>query len=106
MLPFETLRKDTYIGDLVQIIKTSNKNLEPILHESWTHDKYISDGIISLAFSPSTMTEEAVRGWEWRLKELTKMQYRLEGMEPDEEMDGELELDLWTLLQGRVKDVA
>jgi len=99
MLPFETLREDKYMGDLVQIIKTADLDLDSMLHESWNHDDYNSGGIISSAFLPSAMTKERVRDWERRLKAMTKMQYRLEGMEVDEEMDGELELDLWGILK-------
>lgn len=106
MLPFETLRKDTYTGDLIQSINTAGIDFNSTLSENWGHDEYIGDGVISSAFSHSTMTKEVVGGWERRVKALTKMQYRLEGMEVDEEMDGELDLDLWGLLQERARDGA
>lgn len=106
MLPFETLRADTYIGDLIQIVETANDDFSSTPRENWDHDEYISDGVIGAAFSHSAMTKELVGSWERRLKALTKMQYRLDGMEVDEEMDGELELDLWSLLQEGARDVA
>ncbi len=102
MLPFETLHEETYTGDLIHIIKTANIDFDSLLRQNWDYDEYISDGVIgSSAFSRSAMvTEEEVGGWERRVKALTKMQYRLEGMTVEEEMEGELELDLWSLLRG------
>lgn len=107
MLPFETLHEDTYTGDLIQTIKTTDIHFDSLLRQNWDYDEYISDGVIgSSAFSRSALTEEEVGNWERRVKALTKMQYRLEGMTVEEEMDGELELDLWGLLRGRVEDSA
>ncbi len=106
MLPFETLREDTYIGDLIHIIDTADMDFDSMLREGWGGDEYISDGVIASAFSHLALTKEQVGTWERRVKEVTKTQYRLEGMEVDEEMDGELDLDLWSLLQERAEDIA
>lgn len=106
LLPFETLHKTKYIGNLTHLLNPPKLNLEPLSNAHTHHDEYIHSGLITPAFSPSALDQPEVRAWEQRLKEMVKAQYRLEGMEADEEMDGELDVDLWDLLRRHVEDVA
>lgn len=92
MLPFETLREESYIGNLVLTLKTEDLNLSSRVLSSALYDEYIDKGKEVEAFSNPTARE--VEEWERRLKEMVKALYRIEGMAPDEDMDGELDVDL------------
>ncbi len=96
MLPFETLREEAYIGDLVLPLKTECLNLGPQVLSSALCDEYIDKGEEVEAFSAPTTRQ--VEEWEQRLKEMVKALYRIEGMAPEEEMDGELDVDLGPIL--------
>ena len=96
MLPFETLREELYIGDLVLPLKTEGLNLGAQVHSSALCDEYIDKGKEVEAFS--NPTRRLVGEWEGRLKEMVKALYRIEGMAPEEDMDGELDVDLWSVL--------
>ncbi len=92
MLPFETLQEGLYIGDLVLPLKTEGLNLGPQVLSSALCDEYIDKGKEVEAFSDPTTQQ--VEEWEQRLKEMVKALYRIEGMAPEEDMDGELDVDL------------
>lgn len=97
MLPFETLREDAYIGDLVLPLKTEGLNLRSQVLSSAVYDEYIDKGKEVEAFANPTARE--VEEWERRLKEMVKALYRIEGMAQEEEMDGELDVDLASIIK-------
>lgn len=96
MLPFETLQDEAYIGDLVLPLKTEGLNLGAQMLSSASCDEYIDKGREVEAFLNPTIQQ--VKEWEQRLKEMVKALYRIEGMAPEEEMDGELDVDLVSIL--------
>ena len=96
MLPFETLQQEAYIGDLVLPLKTEGLNLRPQVLSGALYDEYIDKGKEVEAFLDATA--EQVEAWEQRLKEMVKALYRIEGMAPEEDMDGELDVDLKSLI--------
>ena len=96
MLPFETLQEEAYIGDLVLPLKTEGLNLGAQVLPSALCDEYIDKGKEVEAFS--NPTTQQIEEWEQRLKEMVKTLYRIEGMAPDEDMDGELDVDLGSVL--------
>ena len=96
MLPFETLQEEAYIGDLVLPLKTEGLNLGPQVLSSALFDEYIDKGKEVEAFS--NPTTQQVEEWEQRLKEMVKALYRIEGMAPEEDMDGELDVDLGSII--------
>ena len=96
LLPFETLREDAYIGDLVLPLKTESLDLGPQVRSSALCDEYIASGKEVEAFSNAKAQE--VEEWERRLKMMVKALYRIEGMAPEEEMDGELDVDLASIM--------
>ena len=97
LLPFETLLSNDYVGDLIQIVDTKPIKLDVLLHKSSTHDDFIRDGIDAKAFPMRTASQ--VQAWERALKTMVKTQYRIEGMPPEEEMEGELDCDLSSILR-------
>ena len=107
LLPFETLTSDKYIGDLVQTIPTAMPDLslqiQKCLPLCGFYDDYIHDGIIVNAFEIGDNDESRVEiaEWESTLKAMVKSQYRIEGMSKEEEMEGELDVDLWSILAER-----
>ena len=96
MLPFETLQEESYIGDLVLPLKTEGLDLGALVLSSALCDEYADKGKEVEAFSNPTRWQ--VGEWEGRLKEMVKALYRIEGMAPEEDMDGELDVDLWSVL--------
>ena len=96
MLPFETLQEELYIGDLVLPLKTEGLDLKAQVLSSALCDEYVDKGKEVEAFS--NPTRRLVGEWEGRLKEMVKALYRIEGMAPEEDMDGELDVDLWSVL--------
>ena len=96
MLPFETLQEEAYIGDLVLPLKTEGLNLGPQVLSSALWDEYIDKGKEVEAFS--NPTTQQVEEWQRRLKEMVKALYRIEGMAPEEDMDGELDVDLKSII--------
>ena len=104
LLPFETLREETYIGDLVLPLKTEGLDLKPRVRSSALHDEYIASGKELEAFSNPKAQE--VEEWGRRLKEMVKALYRIEGMAPEEEMDGELDVDLASVMGSHVAATA
>ena len=96
MLPFETLREEAYIGDLVLPLKAEDLNLRSQVLSSALYDEYIDKGKEVEAFSNPTTRQ--VEEWERRLKEMVKGLYRIEGMAPEEDMDGELDVDLGSII--------
>ena len=96
MLPFETLQEEAYIGDLVLPLKTEGLNLRPQVLSGALYDEYIEQGKEVEAFLDPTV--EQVEAWEQRLKEMVKALYRIEGMAPEEDMDGELDVDLKSII--------
>ena len=104
MLPFETLREEAYIGDLVLPLKTEDLNLRSQVLSSALFDGYIDKGKEVEAFSNPTARE--VEEWERRLKEMVKASYRIEGMAPEEEMDGELDVDLASVIKSHAAATA
>ncbi|KAL6715833.1 hypothetical protein ACLMJK_006794 [Lecanora helva] len=98
LLPFETLHPNDYIGDLIHVLDAAKcVNFKDLVAQGSKHDDYIRDGVMAHAFK--TQTPARVQAWEKTLKELVKRQYRIEGMAPEEEMDGELDCDLSSILQ-------
>lgn len=99
LLPLETLHSSQYIGNLIHTIPTTfkfNHQLESHLHDSGHYqDDYIYSGIIAEACSVDSLSQQEVGSWEHTLKALVKTQYRIEGMSVEEEMEGELDVDLW-----------
>ena len=104
MLPFETLREDNYIGDLVLPLKTEGLNLRSQVLFSAFNDEYIVKGKEVKAFANPTTGE--IEEWERRLKDMVKALYRIEGMAPDEEMDGELDVDLKSVMGSHAAAIA
>ena len=96
MLPFETLQEEAYIGDLVLPLKTEGLNLRPQVLSGVLYDEYIDKGKEVEAFLDPTA--EQIEEWEQRLKEMVKALYRIEGMAPEEDMDGELDVDLKSII--------
>ena len=94
MLPFETVREDAYIGDLVLQVDTADLDIET----------QMENGNDIEAFS--TPTTEQIKAWEETLKEMVKSSYRIEGMSPEEEMDGDLDVDLVANLQDHAGQTA
>ena len=97
LLPFETLLSRDYIGDLIQVLDTRAIDSDRLLNQGSTHDEYVREGIVAEAFM--TRTTSQVQNWEDALKKMVKMQYRIEGMSAEEDMEGELDCDLSSLLQ-------
>ena len=98
LLPFETLREENYIGDLVQVINIRHINFADEISSKDIVDEYIHDGtMISQGLTQWDTTQ--VEMWKTTLKELVKKLYRIEGMAPEEEMEGELECDMSAILQ-------
>ena len=95
MLPFETLREDTYIGDLILQVKTSDLDIKSQMEKGRLYDEYINSGKDLAAFS--SPTTQQIKGWEETLKKMVKASYRIEGMAPEEEMDGDLDVDLMAI---------
>ena len=104
MLPFETLREEAYIGDLVLPLKTEGLNLRSQVLSGALYDEYIDKGKEVEAFLNPTTSE--VEEWERRLKEMVKALYRIEGMEPEEDMDGELDVDLASVIKSHAAATA
>ena len=104
MLPFETLREEAYIGDLVLPLNTEGLNLRSQVLSGALYDEYIDNGKEVEAFSNPTTSQ--VEEWERRLKEMVKKLYRIEGMAPEEEMDGELDVDLASIIRSHVAATA
>ena len=104
MLPFETLREDTYIGDLILQVKTEDLDIELQMEKGGTCDEYIDNGKDVEALASATTVQ--VTRWERALKEMVKNSYRIEGMEPEEEMDGDLGVDLVTIWRNHVAKTA
>ena len=96
MLPFETLQEELYIGDLVLPLKTEGLNLGAQVLSSALCDEYVDKGKEVEAFSNPTRRQ--VEEWEQRLKEMVKALYRIEGMAPEDDMDGELDVDLVSII--------
>ena len=104
MLPFETLREEAYIGDLVLPLKTECLNLGAQVLSSALCDEYIDKGEEVEAFSAPTTRQ--IEAWEQRLKEMVKALYRIEGMAPEEDMDGELDVDLGSIIESHAAATA
>ena len=106
LLPFETIQQTDYIGHLIQTIRTKTLNFNNIISTYGPHDEYIHQGIISEAFSATKTTSREISKWEKTLKEMVKAQYRIVGMAPEEEMEGELECDLGNILRKHMAEYA
>ena len=105
-LPFETITRDKYIGDLVQTISTTTPDLSAQIQKRLPlcgfYDDYIHDGHVSNTFDldDDDESKDEVKRWECTLKAMVKSLYRIEGMSVEEEMEGELDVDLWEILRG------
>ena len=104
MLPFETVREDTYIGDWFLRVETADLDIKTQMENGGLFDGYIENGNETEAFS--TPTTEQINVWEETLKEMVKSSYRIEGMSPEEEMDGDLDVDLVAILQDHAVQTA
>ena len=104
MLPFETVREDTYIGDCFLRVDTADLDIKTQMENGGLFDGYIENGNDTKAFS--TPTTEQIKVWEETLKEMVKSSYRIEGMSPEEEMDGDLDVDLVAILQDHAGQTA
>lgn len=94
MLPFETVREDAYIGDLVLQVDTADLDIETQMENGNDIEAFL------------TPTTEQIKVWEEALKEMVKSSYRIEGMLPEEEMDGDLDVDLVAILQDHAGQTA
>ncbi len=104
LLPFESMREANHIRDLTLPMKFSSLHIEQMVEKSAQHDDYACDGQDAEAFA--SLSTQEVKSWEEKLKELVRASYRIEGMTPEEEMDGELDVDLVTILQEHAAETA
>lgn len=104
MLPFETMPENNHIRELILPLTISRLEIENMVEKSTLHDEYIREGEDAEAFSSPTNRE--IGTWEEKLKLLIKASYRIEGMEAEEEMDGDLEVDLVAVLQKHAAEIA
>ncbi|KAK4693804.1 hypothetical protein P7C71_g3659, partial [Lecanoromycetidae sp. Uapishka_2] len=92
MLPFESMHEDNHTCGLTLTSKVISSDLEKRVERSALHDQYIREGEeVEGLSSPST---QQIGYWGLVLKALVKASYRIEGMRPEEEMDGNLDVDL------------
>lgn len=92
LLPFESMREDHHVRDLTLPVKMLTEHIDKLVGNSILHDEYVHSGEDTEAFSSPSMHE--ISHWEVTLKAIVKASYRIEGMAAEEEMDGNLDVDL------------